>query len=189
MQDIFKPLLAECSKLLLVKPSFVVAIDGRAASGKSTLAAMLASELGASVVHADDFFLPFDMRSEARLSEPGGNIHYERFATEVCERLGTSFDYGVFDCSCGALSGKRHVDGASPVIIEGAYSLSPRFGRYYDISVFLTSRLECRLSRIASRAPEKLEMFKSRWIPLEEAYFSAYGIEHAAELIIDTTDL
>lgn len=189
MHDIFTQLFAECKRALLAKPSLVVSIDGRAASGKSTLAEMLAPELDASVVHADDFFLPFDMRSEARLSEPGGNIHYERFFAEICERLGTSFDYGVFDCSCGSLSGKRHVRGAFPVIIEGAYSLSPRFGRYYDISVFLTADLECRLSRIASRAPEKIEMFKSRWIPLEETYFSSYDIEHKADFIIDTTDL
>ena len=35
----------------------VIAIDGMAASGKSTLAARLAEELDGCVIHMDDFFL------------------------------------------------------------------------------------------------------------------------------------
>lgn len=175
--------------MLLEKPDFVVAIDGRAAAGKSTLAEMLSREFDASLIHADDFFLPFEMRSESRLAEPGGNIHYERFASEICANLGRTFDYGVFDCSCGEIKTTRRVFSQKPVIIEGAYSLSPRFGKYYDISAFLTASLDSRLSRIDVRAPGKLEMFKNRWIPLEESYFSAYDIENAADFIIDTTDI
>ena len=36
----------------------VIAIDGRCASGKTTLARELAERLGAGVIHMDDFFLP-----------------------------------------------------------------------------------------------------------------------------------
>ncbi|MBS7324987.1 MAG: (d)CMP kinase, partial [Angelakisella sp.] len=36
----------------------VIALDGRAAAGKSTLAAALAETLQAAVIHMDDFFLP-----------------------------------------------------------------------------------------------------------------------------------
>ena len=61
----------------------VIVIEGRSGSGKTTLSSMLAKELNASVVHMDDFFLPLSLRSEERLSEPGGNVHYERFMEEV----------------------------------------------------------------------------------------------------------
>ena len=61
-----------------------LAIDGRAAAGKSTAAALLAAALGAGVVHMDDFFLPAALRTPQRLSEPGGNVHYERFAPRCC---------------------------------------------------------------------------------------------------------
>ena len=62
---------------------FIIAIDGRAASGKSTLAQQLGELLDADVIHMDDFFLPPSLRTKERLSEPGGNVHYERFAEEV----------------------------------------------------------------------------------------------------------
>ena len=50
-----------------------LAIDGMAASGKSTLACKLAEEFGGEVIHMDDFFLPMDLRTAERLEEPGGN--------------------------------------------------------------------------------------------------------------------
>ena len=36
----------------------VLAIDGGAASGKTTLAALISEKYAAAVVHMDDFFLP-----------------------------------------------------------------------------------------------------------------------------------
>ena len=53
----------------------VIALDGRAAAGKSTLAAALAETLQAAVSHMDDFFLPLALRTPQRLAQPGGNIH------------------------------------------------------------------------------------------------------------------
>ncbi len=49
-----------------------VAIDGRCAAGKTTLAQALADATGGGVIHMDDFFLPTGLRTAARLEEPGG---------------------------------------------------------------------------------------------------------------------
>ena len=53
-------------------------------SGKTTLANEL-SEMhnNIPIFHADDFFLLPELRTEERLNEPGGNIHYERMKAEV----------------------------------------------------------------------------------------------------------
>ena len=40
------------------KPRVIVAIDGRCAAGKTTLADHLKQELGTTVFHMDDFFSP-----------------------------------------------------------------------------------------------------------------------------------
>ena len=79
----------------------IIAIDGRCAAGKTTLAARLVKELGGDVIHMDDFFLPPALRTPERRSEPGGNVHYERFLTEVLPNLrsGRPFFYRRFDCS------------------------------------------------------------------------------------------
>ncbi|MBQ3256889.1 MAG: hypothetical protein IJA67_05715 [Oscillospiraceae bacterium] len=60
----------------------VIGMDGMAASGKSTLAALLADRLDAAVIHMDDFFLPQGFRTPERLRTPGGNVYYERFCKE-----------------------------------------------------------------------------------------------------------
>ena len=144
----------------------VIVIDGRSGSGKTTLSSMLAKELNASVVHMDDFFLPLSLRSEERLSEPGGNVHYERFMEEVFPfiRSGKPFSYRPFDC---------------------AYSLHPLFGHYYDFSIFLDIDEENQIRRIEERSgKEKAEVFRTRWIPLEEQYIRAFSIMEKADLIL-----
>ena len=62
---------------------FLVAIDGRCASGKTTLAGKLRSVLECNVVHMDDFYLPFSKRTEDRMAQPGGNMDFDRLLFEV----------------------------------------------------------------------------------------------------------
>ena len=171
---------------LISEETRVIAIDGRSASGKTTLSSLLAAEIEGSVIHMDDFFLPPDLRSELRYSEAGGNVHYERFIDEVVDnlRLGHPFSYRRFSCSEMDYDPVPvFIDTAKPVIVEGAYSLSPRFGKYYDLSVFLTIGKEEQMRRICLRnGKDKAKVFETRWIPLEEAYFKAYSIEKRAAL-------
>ena len=61
----------------------ILAIDGRCASGKSTLGQELAEKWNASLFHMDDFYLQPHQRTEERLAEPGGNVDRERFLKEV----------------------------------------------------------------------------------------------------------
>ena len=57
----------------------LIAIDGKCASGKTTLAERLALKYKANLFHMDDFFLRPFQRSEERLKVPGENIDHERF--------------------------------------------------------------------------------------------------------------
>lgn len=160
----------------------VTAIDGRAASGKSTLAADLAAVTGASVVHMDDFFLPLKLRTPERLAQAGGNIDYERFASEVLPHLGQKFSYRRFDCSRMALGEYRTV-AAGRVIVEGSYSLHPKFGNYADLRVFSDVERDEQMRRIRRRDPELADRFFTEWIPMEERYFSAFSIQKDALLV------
>ena len=167
----------------------VVAIDGRCGSGKSTLARQLAAALGGRVVCADDFFLRPEQRTPERLAEPGGNLDRERMKSEVIDRLGAGeLSYTPFDCSVMDFGSPVDLPPSRLTIVEGAYSLHPYFGRYYDLAVFVTAGLETRLSRIGARpGHNNVEMFQKRWIPLEERYLSACEVEQRCDLTIDTT--
>lgn len=169
------------------KAPFVIAIDGRSASGKSTAAADLESVLGCDTVHMDDFFLPPELRTTDRLGEAGGNVHYERFIEEVLPDINHrgDFSYIIFDCGEMDYVGKRHIRSTDVRIVEGSYSLHPLFGDYADLKVFSDISPVMQLERIRRRnGDEAAEVFKNKWIPFEERYFEAFSIPQSADLII-----
>ncbi len=167
----------------------VITIDGRAASGKSTLADQLAAILQAGLIHMDDFFLPPALRSENRLAEAGGNVHYERFAEEVLPQLRNteSFSYTCFDCSQMAMGESRTIAASPYRIVEGSYSNHPFYGHYADLKILCDIDSETQMQRILNRNGEELaEMFRTRWIPMEENYFFTFNIRDKADLIYKT---
>lgn len=169
----------------------VMLIDGRCASGKSTIASMLAGITGAGVVHMDDFYLPMELRSKERLEEPGGNVHYERFIKEILPRLrdSTEFTYRRFDCSRMSLGEERVVAASAWRIVEGAYSAHPVFGDYADLCVFADVEPKEQLRRIAGRnGEEALDAFRQKWLPMEEKYFAAHHIKEKAQICLLNSD-
>jgi hypothetical protein len=166
-------------------PGGTVAIDGRAASGKTTLAGTLQCACQAGVVHMDDFFLPPELRTPARLAQPGGNIHAERFAAEVLPQLGRAFSYRRFSCETLQYDGVQNVPAGVWTVVEGAYSCRPDFGDYAAVRVFSDIAPEEQLRRIRLRDGEALAVvFAQRWIPLEERYFAAFPIRQRADLTL-----
>jgi uridine kinase len=220
----------------------VIAIDGRAASGKSTLAAALKDVIGGEVIHMDDFFLPKALRTEARMKEAGGNIHYERFAEEVVSRLQdhkrninqsagcaaaasnpqpyetddayelsnnmtatcragsylqppgnlpptspTSFPpitHRIFNCQTMDYDGVRTIPPTPWLIVEGSYSQHPHFGDYADIRIFSTVDPQLQMKRITARNGKTMaQKFATTWIPMEEAYFTAYQIAEKSHTV------
>ncbi len=179
------PVLTAAAKLP-EKEITVIAIDGKAASGKTTLAEQLALILEADVIHMDDFFLPMELRTPSRLAEPGGNIHYERFKTEVLPYLtkAAPFSYRRFDCSKMQPGEMRNISVSRWRIAEGAYSMHPTFGNYADLKVFFNISPQEQMKRIRRRnGEEKAVIFAERWIPMEEKYLKSFDIKAKADII------
>ena len=172
------------------KSPLTIAIDGRSASGKTTFARQLALATGGVVIHMDDFFLPVKLRTPERLSQAGGNVHYERFKTEVLPGLKKTapFSYQRFDCSKMQPGEMRRIGSAHVRIVEGAYSLHPQFGNYADLKVFFDISPEEQMKRIRKRNGERAaKIFASRWIPMEEKYIRSFNIPQQADIIISTS--
>lgn len=167
----------------------IVALDGRCAAGKTTLAAHLQQQTGCSVVHMDDFFLRPSQRTAARLRQPGGNVDRERFFEEALRplRRGAGCTYRPYDCRTRGWKSPICIDPAPLTIVEGAYSCHPELWDLYDLHLFLTVSPDEQLRRIRARnGADGLEMFQNRWIPLEEAYFQAFSIEKRCEYCFST---
>lgn len=173
------------------KDPTIIAIDGRCGSGKSTVAAALSAKLGAPVVHMDDFFLRPEQRTAERLALPGGNSDRERLVAEVIVPLmeGREPEYGVYSCSTGTIAEKITLPKSKVYIIEGSYSCHPDLWEYADLHVFLTIDPPEQMQRIIEReGAERAEMFRTRWIPMEEKYFNTFGIAERCELLFDMTN-
>lgn len=173
--------------ILQSKANVIVAIDGRCASGKTTLAEKLKEKFDCNVIHMDDFFLRPEQRSKARLSIPGENIDHERFLEEVLIPLSEkkSFSYRPFNCRTQDFSESVTVDIKKITVIEGSYSCHEKLREYYDICVFTDVEEGEQLRRIEKRnGKEALEVFKNKWIPLEEKYFKTFNIKEKCEIVI-----
>ncbi len=174
-------------KQLILRGRIIVAIDGRCGSGKTTLAARLQKDLRCAVYHMDDFFPRPEQRTEERLSHPGENVDHERFLEEVLLPLhGTQpVTYRPFLCAQQQLGSPITAEPNRLTIVEGAYACHPELWDHYDLRVFLTIDPEDQMRRIEKRnGPEKAVMFRSRWIPFEETYFKAFGVQTRCDMCI-----
>lgn len=166
----------------------IIAIDGKCASGKSTLGYYLQKEFDANLFHMDDFFLQKQQRTSERLAEVGGNVDYERFLAEVLEPLlaGETVVYRPFHCNTLQIGEGVEISSKRVNIIEGSYSQHTYFGDIYDLKVFMEIEPEAQLENIRKRnGEEQLVVFKELWIPKEEAYFKEFGIKQKSDIVIN----
>ena len=168
--------------------NITVAIDGRCASGKTTLAAYLAEHFDCNIIHMDDFFLQSHQRTKERYNTPGGNFDIERFKEEIITSIGkkSGYSYSPFDCKSMSLCEKITLPDKRLTVFEGTYSCHPDFCGIYDLRIFLSTDKNTQRNRILTRNPDKAEMFFSKWIILEEKYFSHFDIEDKCDIKIET---
>lgn len=167
--------------------SLLVAVDGRCASGKTTLASRLQQYYGedCQVFHMDDFFLRPEQRTPQRLAMPGENVDHERFLEEVLEPwvAGKPVSYRPYDCSTQSLAEPFCAVPGKVLVVEGSYSCHRLLRDYYDLHIFLDVDAKTQMERILARnGEEAAKVFAERWIPLEEAYFSAQEVKAHCEL-------
>ena len=182
--------LTEAINRLLDTPKriLIICIEGRAAAGKSTLGRMLAEKYTCNLFHTDDFFLRPEQRSPERFAAPGENIDHERMVPEVLEKIvsGERFSYRPFDCSVMKPADPVDVIPRRLNIIEGSYSMHPKFANYYDLKIFLDIDPKEQSRRIMVRDGEiKHKRFVEEWIPLEEKYLKAFKIKDVCDLTVN----
>ena len=184
--DSLDALVERAEALLREKGRAVIAIDGRCGSGKTTLAGLLATRWDCTLLHADDFFLRPEQRTPARLAQPGGNFDRERFYAEALAPLLAGRDalYRPYACHAGCLRPPVPAPLRPVILAEGSYCCHPDLWACYDLHVFVTAPLDVRLARLTRRPGVDLAAFRTRWIPLEEAYFAAERLEERCDILV-----
>jgi uridine kinase len=153
-----------------------VGIDGKGASGKTTLAGRVAAALPAAVVvHNDDF---------ARPDLPGWDR--DRFVRQVLEPLlagrPARYQRWDFDTDTGAEWCTVPVD--VPVILEGVSATDVRLPVPWDFTIWVEVPTAVRRARIAEReGGARLDRWLTDWIPGEDAYVAAQRPQDRVDLV------
>lgn len=190
MADAFDILHSRIAQLLGRRERVLAAIDGMAASGKTTLCERLRSAIpGCYIVHMDDFTLPFEQRGDGYFDRLLSNADTQRFTAEVLDPLGRGEDavYRPYRChpDPGFLAPVTIPAGARCVIVEGAYCLHPQLFHRYDLRVLMTVSPDTQRARILARnGADGLRSFEARWIPMENRHIASRRLAEKCDLLL-----
>lgn len=168
------------NKKLENKDHIVIAIDGMAASGKTTLANLLGTYYDLNIIHVDDFYYPKDKIN----IKNDGNINYPRLKKVIHRLSNNNLSYYSFNCKKQKFDKLIHIFKKRITIVEGSYSLNPILGIYFDFSIFLTIDKNEQFERIKKRNKNNFEEFINKWVSYENHYFEYYKIIDSADIII-----
>lgn len=167
------------------KEHSIIALEGKCASGKSTIAKQFEDEY--TILHADDFFLPNNMKTKERIDEIGGNINYELIKItleeikEAWENSKTKILIKAYSCKDNSFY-EKEIKLKNKIIFEGVYSYHPYFNNLIDKCAFLYVNSETQINRIMKR--NNSTNFINTWMPLENKYYDTFDILSKADIII-----
>ncbi len=158
-----------------------VGVDGKGATGKTTLAAWIAAALpGSVVVHIDDFARP-DMQGWER----------DRFVRQVLQPLlaGRPSRYQRWDFDRNVGAEWHTIPLGVPVVVEGVSATDERLGVPWDFTIWVEVPYAVRLARAMERdGPERMDRWLNDWMPSEDAYEAAQRPQDRVDLVYRPPD-
>ena len=174
--------IADAARASTVPGVRLIAIDGPAASGKTTISRPIAEELGAPIIEIDDFVSWADIAG-----------WWPRFDEQVLAPLlsGRDAHYQVRDWQNDefgdALAGWKTVAPHPFIVLEGVTCTRRAITGRLAVRVWVEAPADARLRRGIARDGETHRALWERWMREEAAYFAQDGGRDRADFLVDGT--
>jgi len=193
MQDFHQAVTAITKQVVSLvdkNPTPIILIDGRAASGKSSLAASLKNvlfkelEQAPRLIHMDDLYPGWEglVLGAGYLNQQvlgplkaGKTAHWQLWDWQKGER-GKPDEPG---------NGWREFSGGTPLIVEGCGSLSRVSSELADYRIWIEAPKETRHTRWLERDGEKFNDFWHIWAAQEDEFYQQETSKSLADLVIE----
>ena len=171
-------------------PTPIILIDGRAASGKSSLAADLKNALfkeleqAPRLIHMDDLYPGWEglqlgaFYLNQQVLQPlsnGKTAHWQLWDWQKAER-GRADEPG---------NGWREFAGGTPLIVEGCGALSRVSSELAHLRVWIEAPKELRHARWIERDGEKFNDYWHIWAAQEDEFYQQEKSKQLADLVIE----
>jgi uridine kinase len=175
------PLSALCAHINQRPPSAgttrVVAIDGRAGSGKTVLAHRLAPLVDAPIIHMDDIYPGWDGLADAT----------DKLVEWVLAPLanGQQVAYRRYDWDEGGYAEQVAVPQSEILIVEGCASGSTLAAPFLSLLIWIEAPHDVRIARGIARDGELFAPNWERWAAQEDVLYQTERTRERADLIVD----
>lgn len=160
------------------RSTVLVAIDGGGGAGKTFLADWMTGELGAGVVHVDDFGRP---------GLPYDAWDWDRLKQQVLDPLSDDRParFQRYDWDSDRLDDWVEVDAGGVVIIEGVTVTRTQLGDPWDLKIWVESPYDVRLARgVARDGTYKRDEWIERWMPEDARYIAEQDPISRADAVV-----
>lgn len=179
--DEVKPILAEISKIssLNARP-ILIAIDGPAGSGKTSLANQLASNLkSATTIHMDDLYNGWEDALTATLTR-----HLEEWVLDPLTQH-QSVKYQKFDWINSEYGPTVEVRDVELLILEGVGAAQARIRQQADLTIWIEVGAQIGLARVLNRDGAQILPYMLKWQERESAHFIKDQTKENCQIFID----
>jgi uridine kinase len=186
-------LCGRIASLLAVMPAPVlVALDGRSAAGKSTLAQQVAARTAALAIDGDDFYRGGNdafWRARSPAEKVDLVIDWRRQRALLTKlRQGEPARWQPYDWEAddGRLGAEVQVGPAAVVLLDGAYSARPELADLFALRALLNVPRPVRRERLLRREGEPYRAeWEARWAEAEDLYFERLMPPESFDLVLD----